>query len=80
MMFICGKVKVDFLTSNAKSPTGEIWMINSMNEIGENFMFYGGAVEIRDAVKYNNSNSENKAELFEIKSILLRLGGALCMT
>ena len=47
------------------------WLINSMtNEIGENFLLYGTAKEIWDAVRETYSSSENTLELFEIEAAL----------
>lgn len=86
MMFICGRGKDDYLSGAAAPPKADdpkfrswksensmvmSWLINSMtNEIGENFLLYGIAREIWEAVRETYSNKENTSELFEIESIL----------
>ncbi|KAH9696724.1 reverse transcriptase Ty1/copia-type domain-containing protein [Citrus sinensis] len=78
MMFICGKGKDDYLTSEAampevsdpsfkrwKSENNMImsWLINSMNnDIGENFLLFGTANDIWDAAKETYSSSENTSD------------------
>ena len=50
------------------------WLINSTtNEIGENFLLYETAQEIRDAARETHSSSDNVAELFGIESTLYEL-------
>ena len=50
------------------------WLTNSMEtDIGRTFLFYKTTKEIWDAAKETFSDSENAAEVFEIKSQLLEL-------
>ena len=57
------------------------WLISSMtNEIGENFLLYGLAMEIWDATKVSYSNFHNSSELFAVESILDLCQGDLLVT
>ncbi|KAJ1421360.1 Gag-polypeptide of LTR copia-type [Sesbania bispinosa] len=85
-IFLQGKEKEDYITGNAKEPEKEdpthqkwklenslvmSWLISSMtHETGENFMYYGTAVEISNAAKETYSNVDNTSAIFEIKSLL----------
>ena len=47
------------------------WIINAMDiEIGQNFLFYDTAHEIWMATKETYSDSDNTADLFDIKGAL----------
>ncbi|KAJ1396328.1 hypothetical protein SESBI_32635 [Sesbania bispinosa] len=80
--FFQGKGKEDYITGNAKNrrrriqPTrngnlkqlGNVLTASSMtHETGENFMYYGTAVEIWNAAKETYSNVDNTSAIFEIR-------------
>ncbi|KAJ1442200.1 Gag-polypeptide of LTR copia-type [Sesbania bispinosa] len=85
-IFLQGKGKEDYITSNAKEPEKEdpthqkwklenslvmSWLLSFMtHETGENFMYYGTAVEIWNATKETYSNVDNTSAIFKIKSLL----------
>ena len=84
MMYVCGKGKDEYLTSEVAIPEKTdpkfrvwktknhivmSWLINSMNtDIWENFLLYGTTKEIWDAARETYSNSENTSEIFEIEA------------
>nr|KYP69761.1 LOW QUALITY PROTEIN: hypothetical protein KK1_008964 [Cajanus cajan] len=51
------------------------WLLNTMNEIGEKFMYNGTAKVIRDAAKEPYSNIDNTFAIFEIKSFYFMISG-----
>ncbi|KAL8101714.1 hypothetical protein AgCh_033561 [Apium graveolens] len=89
MMYVSSRGKDDYLTDEKKEPEKKdpsykswriennmvmSWIINSMEaDIGQTFLFYKTAKEIWDAAKETFSDSENAAEIFEIKSQICNL-------
>ena len=85
-MFITGRGKDEYLFSTTESPKKDDkrfkvwntennlvmpWLINAMDtEIGQNFLFYDTAHEIWMAAKETYSDSDNTADLFDIKGAL----------
>ena len=85
-MFITGRGKDEYLFSITKPPKNDdkrfkvwntennlvmSWLINAMDiEIGQNFLFYDTAHEIWMAAKETYSDSDNIADLFDIKGAL----------
>ncbi|RVW79569.1 Retrovirus-related Pol polyprotein from transposon RE1 [Vitis vinifera] len=94
LMFITGRGKDEYLFSTTESPKKDdkrfkvwntennlvmSWLINAMDtEIGQNFLFYDTTHEIWMAAKETYSDSDNTADLFDIKGALhdLRQGDA----
>ncbi|XP_059599280.1 retrovirus-related Pol polyprotein from transposon RE2 isoform X2 [Vitis vinifera] len=94
LMFITGRGKDEYLFSTTEPPKKDdkrfkvwntennlvmSWLINAMDtEIGQNFLFYDTAHEIWMAAKETYSDSDNTADLFDIKGALhdLRQGDA----
>lgn len=87
-MFICGKGKDEFLSSQNEQPKITdlefqkwkvdnmvmSWLINSMtNEIGENFLLYETAHRFWDVVKETFSSKENALELSRIESVFAKV-------
>lgn len=87
-MFICGKGKDEFLSSQNEQPKiidlefkkwkvdnmVMSWLINSMtNEIGENFLLYETAHRFWDVVKETFSSKENALELSRIESVFAKV-------
>lgn len=85
MMYICGKGKDDYLTRATLPPSKNnlhfwvlkaennmvvSWLINSMNNMGENFLHYNTAKEIWEAACETYSTNVNTAELFRIEGNL----------
>lgn len=86
LMFITGRGKDEYLFSTTEPPKKDdkrfkvwntennlvmSWLINAMDtEIGQNFLFYDTAHEIWMAAKETYSDSDNTADLFDIKGAL----------
>ncbi|XP_019073374.2 uncharacterized protein LOC109121951 [Vitis vinifera] len=86
LMFITGRGKDEYLFSTTEPPKKDdkrfkvwntennlvmSWLINAMDtEIGQNFLFYDAAHEIWMAAKETYSDSDNIADLFDIKGAL----------
>lgn len=94
MIFLCGKGKQGYLTGAAIAPEENSlayrnwkvenhmlmsWLLNSItNEMGENFMYYKTAKEIRHDVYETHSNEHNSSTVLESKGSYMIYDKEIC--